>query len=134
MSTSHTAQQTAGVAPVTTAETVVLTITIPPENQPLGADGIYLSGSVGGTAGAGTTAVVVRVRQGTVTGATVGPAYTEPVTASAGFVVGFDVLDPATAYPTGNTYVVTAQQTGATGNGSAFVGCVTSSPSNPLAG
>lgn len=134
MTTSHTVQQTAGVAPVTTTETVILTINIPSENQPLGSDGIYLSGTVGGTAGAGTTAVGIRIRQGTVTGAVVGNVYTEPVTASALFTIGFDVLDPTTSYPAGNTYVVTATQTGATGNGSGFVGCVTSTPSTPLTG
>jgi hypothetical protein len=134
MSTSHTVQQTAGVAPVTTAETVILTITIPSENQPLGADGVYLSGTVGGTAGAGTTAVAIRIRQGSVAGAVVGNVYTEPVTASALFAIGFDMLDPTTSYPTGNTYVVTAVQTGATGNGAGFVGCITSTPSNPLTG
>lgn len=134
MSSSHTVQTTGtGVAPVTTAETVVLTMVIPPENQVVG-DGITLTGTVEGTTGAATTAVAVRVRIGTVTGTQVGDTFTSPATASALWSGGFDVLDATLSYPTGQTYVVTVQQTSATGNGSGYVGACTSSPSTPLAG
>jgi hypothetical protein len=134
MSSQHTVQTTGtGVAPVTTAETVVLTIVTPPENQVVG-DGIALTGTVEGTTGASTTAVAVRVRIGTVTGTVVGDVFTSPATASALWAGGFDVLDPVLSYPNGQTYVVTVQQTSATTNGSGFVGTVVSTPSTPLAG
>jgi hypothetical protein len=134
MSSSHTVQTSIGLPVTTTTETVIGTITIPPENQPLGSDGIAIDGAMTGTAGAGTTAVTIRVRQGTVTGTVVGAQVSSPVTASAGFVMPFSCLDATTSYPAGNTYVVTAQQTGATGNGSSFNVTITTTPSTPLAG
>lgn len=135
MSSSHTVQTTGGgVSPVTTAETVVATITIPPENQGSNADGIYLTGTVAGTTGAGTTQVAIRVRIGTLTGAQVGYTFTSNATASALWSGGFDCLDGVTSYPAGNTYVITVQQTGATGNGTLFNAAVTASPSTPLVG
>jgi hypothetical protein len=134
MSSSHTVQTTLGTTLTTTTEAVVGTIVIPSENQPLGADGIAIDGVVTGTAGASTTAVTVRVRQGTLTGAVVGVNLSTPVTASAGFYAPFACLDTTTSYPAGNTYVVTVQQVGATGNATNVNVTVTTTPSNPLVG
>src|ERR1700758_1096914 len=117
MTSQHAVSVNNSVAPVTTAETVVGTITIPAENQP-GADGVLISGVVTGTTGAGTTAIVVRVRQGVGTaGAIVPNSSTVQVGASLNTSAYFACLDTQTQYPAGNTYSITVQQTGATGNG-----------------
>lgn len=129
MSTQHAVSVNNSVAPVTTAETVVGTITIPPLNQP-GGDGVLISGIVTGTTGAGTTAIVVRVRQGNGTGGAILPnSTTVQVGASLNTSAYFSCLDTVTQYPNGNTYSVTVQQTGATGNGSNYNTTISSEPS-----
>lgn len=129
MSTQHAVSVNNSVAPVTTAETVVGTITIPPLNQP-GGDGVLISGIVTGTTGAGTTAIVVRVRQGNgLAGAILPNSTTVQVGASLNTSAPFACLDPVTSYPAGNTYTVTVQQTGATGNGSNYNTTISSEPS-----
>lgn len=134
MSNEHAVQSTGNVAPVTTAETLIGTITIPPENQTIG-DGIYLSGIVTGTTGTGVTAIAVRVRQGNgVGGAQVGNTCTTQVGASLPFTAPFAALDSTVVYAAGNTYSITAVQTAATGNGSGFNTAINSSPCSPLAG
>jgi hypothetical protein len=134
MSTLHAVSINNSVAPVTTAETVVGTITIPPENQP-GGDGVVISGIVTGTTGAGTTALVVRVRQGVGTSGAVLPnSSTQQVGAAVNTNVPFTCLDTQTSYPQGNTYSVTVQQTGATGNGSNFNTTISSEPATSVAG
>lgn len=76
------------------------------------------------TAGAGTTAVVIRVRRGTtVGGALVGQALTVPLAAGNSASIQQIVDDPTvqTTPPLvpGQQYVITVQQTGGTGAGSA---------------
>jgi hypothetical protein len=103
---------------VTTTETAVLTFTIPPENQPSG-QGIYIDANVILTTGAATTAVQVRIRQGSgVAGAVVGVMeQTQVAAATANEGASCAAVDPTLVYPAGNTYTVTVQQVAATGNG-----------------
>lgn len=94
-----------------------------------GGEGLIVRGVMNITAGAGTTAVVVRVRKGSGTGgALVGVAMTHTLAAAASANIPYEVLDPAPivnplATPSGvqstpaNLYTVTVQQTGGTGAG-----------------
>lgn len=137
MSSEFLAISTAATSLVTTAETAVLTFTIPPENQAASTGlGIYLNGTFNFTPGTGTTAVVLRIRQGSGTGgAVVGVPFSTPVTAAvANSTAECTVNDPVDVYLAGNTYTLTAQQVGATGNGTAAQALVATSPVNSLTG
>lgn len=129
MSSEAAFVSTAATSLVTTAETAVLTFTIPPEQNP-GGQGVYFNATFNFTPGTGTTAVVLRVRQGSGTGgAVVGVPFSTPVTAGvANSTAEASVVDPTTSYPAGNTYTLTAAQVGATGNGTAAQSLVSSSP------
>lgn len=104
---------------VTTTETVAVTSPLPDARRPAGA-GIVIRGTVNLVpAGTGTTAVVLKVRQGTTnSGTQVGVSQTVQV----GTTPGLDatpeiaVIDYNPAQPLGQ-YVVTVTQTGASGNG-----------------
>lgn len=91
-------------------------------------DAIDLEGSVSILAGTGTTAVVLRIRRGVdTTGAVVGGPYTHTLAAAANGVVTINAVDNLTADIAGGSYVLTAQQTGGTGNGTvngAFLGAL----------
>jgi hypothetical protein len=120
MSSEFLAISTAATSLVTTAETAVLTFTIPPENQSPGTGlGLYFNGTANLTPGTGTTSITCRIRQGTGTGgAVVGVPCTTPVTAALANSTGeITVNDPQDVYPAGNTYTMTVQQNAATGNG-----------------
>lgn len=118
MSTQGCFVSAAATSLVTTAETAVLTFTIPPENNPAG-QGIYIDVNAVLTSGAAATAVQVRIRQGTGTGgAVVGVmAQTQVAASTANENASAAAVDPTTVYPAGNTYTVTVQQVAATGNG-----------------
>ena len=120
---------------VTTAETAVLTFTIPPEGNP-GGQGIYIDVNCVVTTGAATTALQIRVRQGSgVGGAIVGVmAQTQVAAATANEQAGAGVLDPTLIYPAGNTYTVTVQQVAATGNGTMLSVLANTQPVTALAG
>jgi hypothetical protein len=109
------------VAVVSATETVIATMTAFNENEAAGAgglslgvggvgpQGVYLGGSINVTAtGTGTTLYTVRVRQDSLTGATVGVAQTVTAVSAAGQVTLMDIgeLDP-TLVQTPATYVVT---------------------------
>lgn len=119
MTTQGAYISSAATSLVTTAETAILTFSIPPENQGPTGQGIYLDVNAVLTTGAAATAVVLRLRQGNgVGGAIVGqPCQTQVAAAQANAIASAAALDPQTSYPAGNTYTVTAQQVGATGNG-----------------
>jgi hypothetical protein len=109
---------------VTTAETVIGTFPAlegtPPSVTPYAGQGIptLVSGNVNVTPGAAATGIIVRIRQGSLTGAVIGtPAETDTVAASVPVDVPFEGFDPAGA----TTYVVTVQQVAATGNGTVNV-------------
>lgn len=133
MSNVHAAASSA-VTLVTTAETVVATVgpfntvtaagagsqalnTVPQGSatySQAGPQGVAIAGSINLLVGTGGTAAVVRVRQGSLTGALVGLAQT--TTVIAGNVVDLDVgeLDANPVSPA--TYVVTVSVTGASAN------------------
>lgn len=112
------AEVTAPVTLVTTAETVIATITagqIPGPIPPTAPTGVptIIEGVFNILTGATVTAIVVRVRQNSLTGAVVGNADTHTIGAAANANVPFEKYDPTGA----GTYVVTVAQTGASGNG-----------------
>lgn len=118
----------------TTTETVVATILTPPENQPTG-QGMLINAQVNMTPGAGTTSVIVRIRQGSLTGAVVGQPNAAPATAAlANSTFAAMELDTTVLYPVGNTYVITVQQTAATGNGTITGGVVDIAPCTGFVG
>lgn len=106
---------------LTTAETVVLSGPSVPINNPTG-EGVGVWGGITITPGAGTTALVIRVRLGSLTG-TVVSNQTVAATAAVNDTHSFYGLDttlinpPFPAIAPGTPYVVTVVQTGATGNG-----------------
>lgn len=135
MSTQAAFVSTAATSLVTTAETAVLTFTIPPEGNPTG-QGIYIDAGIILTSGASTTAVQVRIRQGSgVAGAVVGVmGQTQVLAATANEVAGVVAVDPTLTYPAGNTYTVTVQQVAATGNGTMQQAVASTAPVTALAG
>lgn len=101
---------------VTTAETVLATLTAFNENEAGEfAEGVLIQGSTNLLIGTGGTAVVLRIRKASLTGALVGLAQT--VTVAAASVVGLSIqeVDPVLIQP-GLVYVLTASVTGASGN------------------
>jgi hypothetical protein len=135
MSSEAAFVSTAATSLVTTTETAVLTFTIPPENNPAG-QGIFINASFNFTPGGSTTAVTLRVRQGSGTaGAVVGVPFTTPVVAAvANSNAEATVVDPTLVYPAGNTYTLTAQQVGAAANGTAAQALANVSPITALVG
>jgi hypothetical protein len=79
---------------------------------------VKVSGVLNITAGTGTTAVVIRVRQGVGTGgAVVGAAQTVTLAAGNSASVPFSIEDTTGALEAGTAYTVTVSQTGATAAG-----------------
>jgi hypothetical protein len=113
----NTASGAGVVNPAASAETVIYTT---PAIQTGQGDGLVgITGTVNLTAGTGTTAVVIRIRQGSLTGPVVGvsPVHTLAAGASANISFGATDSTPFTEAAGGGVYVVTAQQTGGTGAG-----------------
>jgi hypothetical protein len=118
MGVMHKNTATAGLGnPGTSAETVIYTTPAIQTGAGMGPIGIRVTTSI--TPGTGTTAIVLRVRQGGLTGPIVGPAFTHTVAAGAVQTMTFATTDNTTftEQAGGGSYVVTAQQTGGTGNG-----------------
>jgi hypothetical protein len=114
MTVQAAVQLPATVTPVTTAETIVLTL--PFTGQGTAREGNLITGVINYTQGTAGTAVTVRVRAGaTVTGTLIGVADVHTVAAAALAQIPFAALDLAT-FPAGNQYVVTVQATSASGN------------------
>ena len=79
---------------------------------------VKISGVLNLLAGAGTTAVVIRVRQGVgLAGAIVGGTATFTLAAASSASVAFAVEDTTGVVQAGTAYTVTISQTGATGAG-----------------
>lgn len=107
------------VATPTATEGVVMTF--PPSFDVTGGttgSNTRVSGSLNVLAGTGTTAVVIRVRQGanTTTGTVVGVAETATLAAAASASIPFDFVD-ATNQFLSSQYTLTIQQTGGTAAG-----------------
>jgi hypothetical protein len=115
---------TSAVTLTTTSETVIATITNPAAGQNVPANEPYvpaaapaiISGVCFVTGGTATTVATVRVRQNSLTGSVVGNPSASAVTGATSCAVPFEALDATGA----EQYVVTAQLTSATGNGSAL--------------
>ena len=102
------------------AETVVVSAPAYPVNNP-GGQGVSIDGMVDITAGTSTTAIVLRVRRDTLTGTVVG-TVTHSLAATVLGAIPFDFLDTAaTALVGAPVYVLTAQQTAGSANGTISV-------------
>lgn len=106
---------TAAVTVVTTTETEAVQLDGVAASQPDGR--VVLRGWMQFTTGAGTTAVTLRIRRGTdTTGTLVGEANAITAAASAVREMAIEVPDTP-GEVAGQSYVLTVQQTAATGNG-----------------
>lgn len=106
---------TADTTITTTTETVAATLS--GLSTPAADSDVVLSGTVQVTAGTGTTALVVRVRRGTdATGTLIGEAETDTTTAGNLIAIAIQVRDTP-GEVSNQSYVITVQQTGASGNG-----------------
>lgn len=115
MANQHSVAASAITIP-TTSETVLATLGPFSENQAPPAQGVAFDGNINLTSGTGTTSVVVRVRSGSLTGPIIGVAQSQTVTAGQTINIPIAELDPTLVQATA-VYVVTVQQTAATGNG-----------------
>lgn len=116
---THHINSTADVTLVTTAETVVATLS---GVNTGGKRDVALRGWAQVTTGVGTTALTPRIRRGTTVGGTlIGEANPEQVEAAAGSTEesSTEVTDAGVELG-GASYVLTIQQTAATGNGTAL--------------
>lgn len=102
---------------VTSAETVVATLTGTSTNQP--GQFVGLRGKCNITTGGSTTALVSRIRRDSLTGTQVGETQTEQVKAAAGSSEDVEIYreEAAPGEFSGRTYVMTLSQTGAAANG-----------------
>lgn len=121
MGIMHKNSASSGVVnPGASAETVVYTTPVMAIG-PVGPNVIPIdvSGTLYLTPGTGTTAVVIRCRQGSLTGPLIGPAITHTLAAGASGAISYGFTDTSTFLEQtgGGVYVITAQQTGGTGAG-----------------
>jgi hypothetical protein len=118
--TLHANTVTTSTSLVTTAETVLATLTAFNVDNPSG-EGVVVTFDAIVTTGAAATGLVFRIRQGTLTGTAIFTSPTIPASASAVQPpIGFAALDTSALAinSTGLSYVVTVAQVAATGNGS----------------
>lgn len=109
--------QATGVAVATNVETVIATL---PNVSLQGGQSIDLDGTVDITGGAGTTSVTLRIRRGVdATGALVGQPVQCNIAAGARDTRSIQATDSPPGDLAGASYVLTAQQTGGTANGTA---------------
>jgi hypothetical protein len=110
-------------AVVTTAETAA--ITSDPITQSVDGESVTIRGQIGYLTGTGTTAVTVRVRQGTgLTGAVVGETLPFTIGAAADTQIPFQ-FTTAPAGVVRQSYTVSIQATGASANGTIKSAAVT---------
>lgn len=106
----------AGLALVTTAETVIATL-VAPSTDPT-TPTLTFTGNASILTGATTTGLTFRVRRDSLTGNIVGQAEVDTLAAAAGNTEDHTlVMRDARTDAYGPTYVLTVAQTGATGNG-----------------
>lgn len=104
---------------VTTAETVVATLA--GISTSLVGQRVKLRGWVQLTLGAATTTVTLRVRRTSVTGTLVGEANPVAIPSAAATTGEFEIcVEDSPGEIAGGTYVLTAEQASATGNGTAL--------------
>jgi hypothetical protein len=102
----RTASTASAVASPVTAEGVLATINAPLLGDNPLISGVVVDSNITATPGLGATAITLRVRRNTLTGAIVGTALVLPVTASAVSQAALTFLDTTPS----TTYVVTIQQ------------------------
>jgi hypothetical protein len=109
---------TADTTLVTTAETVIATLSDVGNGRPGGT--VRFRGEAKITTGTATTAVTLRVRRDSVSGTVVDESNAVTVEAAAGSTEDHDIQcdDTPSGEIAGATYVLTAQQTSASANGS----------------
>lgn len=116
-----TATGAAVTNPAAAAETVLFSspvLTSGPSEAPGAGQPTDIKGVINLTAGAGTTAVVIKLRQGNTTaGPQVGPSVTHTLAAAASAQIAYSFSDNSGAMQGGIQYSVTATQTGGTGAG-----------------
>lgn len=96
-------------------------------------EGMKISGVVNVTPGTSTTAVVIRVRQGSGTGGSlVGVAQTHTLAAGNSANIAYEVLDTAGNSGAGLLWTVTCQQTAAAANGTANIATITTTLATAL--
>lgn len=102
---------------VTTAETVVATLTGTSTNQ--AGQTVAIRGKANITLGTNTTAIVTRIRRDSVSGTVVGEVQTEQISTAAGSTEDHEIYreESAPGEFSGRTYVMTVSQTGASANG-----------------
>lgn len=115
--TTYSANQATDTALVTTAETVVATLTGVSFSRP--GQRVDLRGTINVTSGTGTTGFTLRVREDSLTGAVVDEAPVVTLDSAVGAPEDHEVT--ATHTPAGEiagkTYVLTVAQVAATANG-----------------
>jgi hypothetical protein len=111
---------TADTTLVTTAETVIATLSDVSTSRPGGT--VRFRGEAKLTTGGSTTAVTLRVRRDSVSGTVVDESNAVTIEAAAGSTEDHDIQcdDSPSGEIFGATYVLTAQQTGAAANGTAI--------------
>lgn len=146
MSNLHATQAT-GVTIVTTAETVIGTLTPFTENQGLagagtgdlrnlqvasgpGAQGVLVSAAINILIGTSATALVLRLRANTLTGAIIPTTQTLTVVAAQTITADACWLDTVLSYPQGIQYVLTAQLTAASANSTVNLAVFTAEDAN----
>lgn len=114
----YSTYSTADTTLVTTAETVIATLSGVSMNKP--GQTVGLRGTFTITTGGSTTAVTTRVREDSLTGTIVGEALADSVESAAGGTETHDIYceHAPSGEIAGKTYVLTAQQTAAAANGS----------------
>lgn len=117
MGMEYSSQPTGDTTLVTTAETVVATVSGVSMQRP--GQTVRCKGDYQITLGTGTTGLVTRVRRGGLTGSLVGEGNTEQISSAAGSTEehGTYVEEGPTGEIAGATYVLTVQQVAATANG-----------------
>jgi hypothetical protein len=122
MATQKSAIAVTGVATSVSTEGIIATSPAISYNNP-GGQGNLVSGVLNITTGLGTTALIIRVRSGTlVTSPIVGVLETDTVGASVGINLPYEFIDAAGVNATNQQYTVTLQQTGGTGAGNVAYG------------
>lgn len=91
-----------------------------------------VGGVINFTTGASVTAVVIRVRRASLTGALVGEAQTITIGAAVSANIPYEVLDSGVVDGTAQLWVVTIVQTAASGNGTSNNATIRAQSATPV--
>lgn len=107
------AETTALTIPFSTGNSANVSLACPPGTGKTSKNRI--AGTLNITVGTAGTAVVIRCRQTSLTGTVVDVSETDTIAAGASGTISYDFVDTAAGFA--QAYVITVQQTSATGNG-----------------